>query len=166
MQVTRRQLSMFVPRRFAAEIEAVRQIVDPVQSRLIPAHVTLCREDELGKISEAELGARLSSPHLKPITLRFGEPEAFHGHGILLSCIEGLDDFRALRQSLLGASDIRAQLPHLTLAHPRNPQAPGNSLDSAAGLRSLPPIPFSTICLIEQTRSEPWQVLRSVDLSA
>ncbi|MCY1018176.1 2'-5' RNA ligase family protein [Pyxidicoccus sp. MSG2] len=159
-------MTLFVPGPLAAEIEAVRHVVDPIQKRLIPAHVTLCREDELGRLSEMELDARLLSPHLKPVTLRFGEPEAFHGHGIVMYGIEGLEDFRFLRQTILGALDLKPQRPHITLAHPRNPQAPGNSLDRAAGLRTLPPINFNTLCLIEQVMGSPWQVLRSIELSA
>ncbi|QSQ23234.1 2'-5' RNA ligase family protein [Pyxidicoccus parkwayensis] len=166
MQATRRQLTLFVPGPLAEEIEAVRHVVDPVQKRLIPAHVTLCREDELGGRSEGELDALLVAPHLKPVTLRFGEPEAFYEHGIVMYCIEGLEDFQALRQSILGAHGLKVHRPHLTLAHPRNPRAPGNALERAAGLRSLPPITFKTLCLIEQTAGSPWQVLRSVELSA
>jgi|GEM_PF-3988953 len=43
----RRHLILFVPAGITASIEALRRFVDPVQHSLIPAHVTLCREDEL-----------------------------------------------------------------------------------------------------------------------
>jgi hypothetical protein len=43
----RKQLSMYDPSGAAQDIEAVRKVVDPIQNSLIPAHITLCREDEL-----------------------------------------------------------------------------------------------------------------------
>lgn len=59
----RSQLSLFVPPIIGGDtrvdIEAIRCIVDPVQHRLIPAHVTLCREDELTGIVLADCAARL-----------------------------------------------------------------------------------------------------------
>ena len=42
----RRQLTLFLAGEMAAAVEAVRRVVDPEQYRLIPAHVTLCREEE------------------------------------------------------------------------------------------------------------------------
>lgn len=56
----RRQLTLFVAGGVAADIDNVRQRVDPVQFGLIAAHVTLCREDELAELSERELVRRLS----------------------------------------------------------------------------------------------------------
>jgi len=43
----RRQLTLFVAPEASSSIEAVCEVVDPVQSRLIRAHVTLGREGEL-----------------------------------------------------------------------------------------------------------------------
>jgi 2'-5' RNA ligase len=160
----RRQLSLYVPSGSAAELEAVRRLVDPVQSRLIPAHVTLCREDEVGQLSVAELQSRLSNGKLKPITLQFGQSEAFSGHGILLSCTGGQDGFQALREHILGSASIRTPRPHITLAHPRNPKAPGNSLASASGLPASLSITFDTLCLIEQEGKEPWRLIQSFHL--
>ena len=71
----RRQLSLYVPPDAARQLEAVRRVLDPVQSRLIPAHVTLCREDELARVSGPELESRLGDARLKPVTLHFGGPE-------------------------------------------------------------------------------------------
>lgn len=164
MPETRRQLSLYVPTDAAVEIEAVRRVVDPIQSGLIPAHVTLCREDELGRLSEAELLERLANPRLEPVTLRFGRPEGFSGHGILLPCIGGEEELRGLREQLLGSAEIRRQEPHITLAHPRNPQAAGSSPAAAAALPESLSITFSTVRLIEQEGREPWKVLRSFEL--
>ena len=46
---------------------------DPVQAGLIPAHVTLCR-DELGQVSAMEIEARLRMAAAEPVTLGFGRP--------------------------------------------------------------------------------------------
>jgi 2'-5' RNA ligase len=164
-QETRRQLSLYVPSHAAAELEAVRQALDPVQSRLIPVHVTLCREDEMDSLSELELRDRLSNARPGPVTLQFGRPEVFSGHGILLNCIGGEGDFRLLRELILGTQAIRARKAHITLAHPRNPKSSGNSLANASCLPEVISITFPTLCLIEQERSEPWKLLRTFDLS-
>lgn len=162
MHKIRKQLSLYAPREMAQEIEAVRKIVDPIQSSLIPAHITLCREDELDDL--ANLQDRLINIPFKPITLSFGKPESFAGHGLLLHCIAGEDEFRLLREYLLGSKNIRNQRPHITLAHPRNPKAIDNSLDNTTGLPEIISITFPTINLIQQTANEPWQILASYEL--
>lgn len=75
MTRTRQQLSMFVPSNAATDLERVRCIVDPVQSSLIPTHVTLRREDELTDFTL--IRPRLQSLHMPPVVLSFGSPEVF-----------------------------------------------------------------------------------------
>lgn len=157
---TRTQLSMYVPASAAAELESVRRILDPVQCDLIPAHVTLCREDELASLGRAELGARLADGGARAITLQFGRAVAFDGHGILLPCIAGEQAFIALRRHVLGSRTIRRQAPHITLAHPRNPRSPGNSLLTATRLPDAVSITFTSVSLIQQTGGERWRVLQ------
>jgi len=156
MHRRRTQLSLYVPAGPAEALEAVRRLVDPVQSNLIPAHVTLCREDELGELSA--LSWRLGQLRAAPLTLRFGRPEVFFEHGLLLRCVEGEPAFRRLREEVLGSRDLGTLRPHLTLAHPRNPRAPGNSLAAAEGLPADLCITFPTLFLIEQVDGGPWQV--------
>jgi 2'-5' RNA ligase len=155
---------MYVPENAAKAIEEVRKTVDPIQSRLIPAHITLCREDELDDLSK--LHDRLSSIPFKPLTLRFGRPEIFSGHGLLLNCIEGADEFRLLREYLLDLKNIRDQTPHITLAHPRNPKSANNLVSAAAVLHDVITINFPAIYLIEQTASEPWRILARHNLQS
>lgn len=162
MYEIRRQLSMYVPSDTSKEIEDVRKVVDPIQSSLIPAHITLCREDEFCEFSE--LKDRLSNIAFKPLTLSFGKVETFSGHGLLLNCIDGENEFRLLREYLLASKNIRNQKPHITLAHPRNPKSPGNSLSTTSRLPEITKITFPTIYLIEQQRSEPWHLLEKYDL--
>jgi 2'-5' RNA ligase len=161
---TRRQLSMFVPDGVAVDFEDMRRTLDPVQSLLIPAHVTLCREDELNRISESELRVRLSHVRLEPITLQFGRPETFYGHGILLNSVGSASDFRLLREHVLGSTTIKEHRPHITLAHPRNPKSPGNSLARALSLPEVISITFPSIQLIEQHGVQPWKVLQQFEL--
>lgn len=161
---TRIQLSMYVPEPEAGVLEAVRRKLDPVQSSLIPAHVTLCRENELAFVGPEELNSRLTDAHANSVTLHFGRPEPFHEHGILLPCIAGEQEFRALREQVLGTRAIRLQSPHITLAHPRNPKAAGNSLANANVLPETISVTFTSVKLIEQTGITPWSVLRTFEL--
>jgi len=161
---SRIQLTLFVAGPVAERIEAYRASLDPVQSRLIPAHVTLCREDELDGLSVAVLQERLSKPQARPLTLAFGAPEPFSTHGILLPCISGDDEFHALRQLALGSVPARRPSPHLTLAHPRNPRAEGNDLAAVASLRDGLTIRFESVCRIRQEGMSPWRVTERFDL--
>jgi 2'-5' RNA ligase len=162
MSEIRKQLSMYVPTYAAQDIEAVRKVVDPIQSSLIPAHITLCREDELCDFSKLE--DRLNKIPFKPLTLTFSKPEIFSGHGLLLNCIEGKHDFKLLREYVLDSKDIRNQKPHITLAHPRNPKSAGNLLSSTSRLSEIIEIIFPTIYLIKQEMGKPWLVIERYEL--
>lgn len=162
--MTRRQLTLFVPREAAAPIEALRATLDPVQHALIAAHVTLCREDELTALEHGALEARLAASAARAVALAFGRAESFDGHGILLGAAAGVGEFQALRAHVLGRDDARAHRPHLTLAHPRNPRAPGNDLALARTLPDPLVVTFTMVTLIEQTDGEPWRVLREFGL--
>lgn len=158
---TRIQWSLYLPEPEASQVEAVRRILDPVQSSLIPAHVTLCREDELSLVDTDLLESRLADARAECVTLHFGKPEVFHGHGILLPCIAGEEAFHALRVHLLGSPAIRRQMPHLTLAHPRNPKSAGNCLANANLLPAMGAVHFTRVSIIEQVGAAPWRVLRT-----
>ncbi len=157
----RSQLTMFVPENFTAPIEAIRRVVDPVQLGLIPAHVTLCREDELENYVGWQDRLAVLPPESIRLTLLFGRAVSFSGHGIMLPCIEGIEKFRNLRQAILGRDTIRDTQPHLTLAHPRNPKAPGNAIEIAEELPSEFEVTFDTIRLIEQVDKLPWKVIET-----
>ena len=163
---TRLQLTLFLAGPGAERVEAVRRTLDPVQLSLIPAHVTLCREDELEGLGPALLRQRLAASGIRPLTLVFGSAQEFSTHGVLLPCISGEEEFRALREVVLGSETIRLQQPHITLAHPRNPKAPGNNLAAAASLASGLKARLTSICLIQQAGSAPWQVLERIELAA
>jgi hypothetical protein len=63
-----------------------------------------------------------------------------------------------VRCQLLGRSDIRCQAAHLTLAHPRNPKAPGNRLPIAALAEGLV-LTLTDLRWIRQAGAAPWETL-------
>jgi hypothetical protein len=158
----RRQLTLFVPPGAAPVIDDVRRRVDPVQFGLIAAHVTLCREDEFGELSVPDLRRRLA--HVPPLTLVFGAPTPFAGHGMLLPCIDGAPAFHALRAAALGTANIRVHEAHITLAHPRNPIAAENVPATYGALPGSTAITFPDVALIEQRDAQPWERLGTVAL--
>jgi 2'-5' RNA ligase len=161
---SRLQLSLFVPPPKAVILESIRRWLDPHQYSLIPVHVTLCREDELDEATLARLEERLRSIR-EPITLAFGLPVAFSGHGVLLPCLAGEEQYHALRERILTPGSIRRARPHITLAHPRNPKAPNNSGPaSIEGIDQALLITFPTVSLIRQQRAAAWQVLETFSL--
>jgi hypothetical protein len=134
-----------------------------VQSALIPAHVTLCREDELGGVSLDALVTRLAG--CAPLRLAFGDVVAFGGHGIMARCSEGAELYSQLRRSVLGAGAREAK-PHITLAHPRNPRAPGNVLE-AIDLEFPLHVVFDTAMLIEgEAVGLAWRVIREFPIGS
>src|ERR1044072_4070467 len=101
LETSRTQLTLFVPEPSACDLEVVRQLLDPIQARLIRAHATLWREGERDGLGRAELEARVRAFASGALTLRFGPPELFHEHGVLLPCVEGHEAFQALRRCVL-----------------------------------------------------------------
>jgi 2'-5' RNA ligase len=164
--MVRRQLSLFVPEPWATQLEAMRAILDPVQHRLIPAHVTACRDEETRILHAHALDHTDQITGQGPITLTFGRAVPFDGHGVLLPCIEGEESFSAFRAHLLEIQPARRQVPHITLAHPRNAKSKGNNLAFARKLPEQIRITFQEACLIEQQQGENWRVLRRFQLIA
>jgi hypothetical protein len=153
----RRQVTLFVPREAADAIESIRSVVDPIQKRLIPAHVTVCRDGETASLAEGHL-CRCARAN-PSVSLQFTELEQLGGHGILLSCSHEQKGFDRLRSTLLGPTAV-SKRAHITLAHPRNPRAPGNVFSNVRA--ELPiQITFTEISLIEQCDDSPWTVLQT-----
>lgn len=156
----RDQLSLFVSGPDDDRLDTLRRLLDPIQAALIPAHVTLCREDEIDGLPDPLDRAAGAAP----VALRFGPPERFHEHGILLPCIAGQAEFDALRRRLLGRNDVRHQAAHITLAHPRNPKAPGNRLPLAELATGLT-LTLTDLRWIRQAATLPWQTLVRYELN-
>lgn len=162
----RLQLTLFVPRPWAARLDALRLRLDPVQASLIAAHVTLCREDEIERLDRWSLFSRVQQWPQGPLALSFGPPQRFQGHGLLLPCEQGGGRFQQLRQWLLLDPDARPHGAHLTLAHPRNPRAPGNTEAALASCPQGLQLQFGSVALIEQVGAEPWRLVQACSLGA
>lgn len=155
----RHQLTLFVAEPLAAKINTLREKLDPVQAGLIAAHVTLCREDEIDGLSDHLIWERVAAFEEPALVLKFGAPERFQGHGVLLPCVEGANEFARLRSKILDADNPRNHSPHLTLAHPRNPRS---LLNTDECLSEFPPgitIDFATVSLIRQEGTAAWTCL-------
>ena len=120
MRKIRRQLTLFIGNS-KETIEKIRAGYNPEQFKLIPAHITLCREDELEPIEK--IIERIKSIQLeKPIRIELNGVERFaEGKGVLITATKGINDFRELRKTILETTELlREQFPHVTLMHPRN----------------------------------------------
>jgi hypothetical protein len=163
---SRRQLTLFVPEPERTGLDSLRQRIDPIQAELIPAHVTLCREDEIEQLPFAHLAERIRSWSGGAIRLGFGPPERFAGHGALLPCTRGHSAFRSLRAWLLAPAAPRAHAAHITLAHPRNPRSIGNTDEALEWRMGDIALSFSSVALIEQSGTAPWRILEQTPFSA
>ena len=149
----RRQASMFLTS--VPDIEDLRCEFNPVQAKLIPAHVTLCREDEVDDWGGLE--RRIQEMLPIQITLGFGCPIR-DGNLVLLPAVSGTEYFDEFRNSLLGNQLVkpRKQSPHITLIHPRNGVCTSAIFDQIAGRIQPFSWTFRHVSLIEQTDGGPW----------
>lgn len=161
MTATRDQLSLFLGPPAGPALDALRAQLDPVQAALIPAHVTVCREDELTGLDPAGLTDRLHGA--TALTFGVGLPERFSGHGVLLPCVAGQSGLDDLRRRLLGRAEVRPQPAHVTLAHPRNPRAPGNRDPLDLGITPMT-LTLADLRWIRQTGGGPWQTIARFSL--
>ena len=163
---SRRQLTLFVAEPWRTRLDALRQTLDPTQASLIAAHVTLCREDEIEQLDAFSIFNRAGSWEQGPINLVFGRPQRFGDHGVLLPCEQGSSQFQRLRRHLLGDQDARQHGAHLTIAHPRNPRATGNTDSALALCPEALELQFAAVTLIEQQGTAPWRVLQESTLGS
>lgn len=165
MNIIRRQLTLFVDEKQSAAIESIRQKFNPQQYRLIKAHVTLCREDEIEPI-EIVLH-NLSKQLLPAIAICFNAPTRFSdGKGVFLPAMDDSHSFKTLRNLLLQGITAapRSQKPHITLMHPRNSTCTDDIFQQIAKTILPNMITFEKISLIEQVEQEPWKIIREFDL--
>lgn len=59
----------------------------------------------------------------------------------------------------------RAEVPHLTLAHPRNPRAAGNDVAVAQRLPQPLAVRFAAVHWIAQASGQPWVIRASFALA-
>ena len=164
--IIRRQLTLFVDKKDAREIENVRIQFNSKQQELINSHVTLCREDEIENI--AILLDNLQQLDTPKIIINFGEVKRFeNGSGVLLPGLGGNDQFHLLRSKVLAGlwTTIRRPEPHITLMHPRNSTCT-DEIFTVIQKISLPThLIFDTISMIEQVNGGQWQTLKTYQLN-
>ncbi len=146
----RRQASLYLTE--VPNVEAMRWRFNSLQAQLIPAHVTLCREDE---VDDWDLmRERIRAIKDFELTLNFGEP-AREENFVYLPIVDGMDRFHDLRQLLLDGVPRRS-MPHLTIIHPRNGTC---DVETFQEIRSkITPFQhtFREIQLIQQHAGEAW----------
>ncbi len=162
---TRRQLTLFVQKKDAKNIEDVRSKFNPRQSELIDSHVTLCREDEIAGIDKV----LHNLTHLKQKTfcIKFGQVTRFdNGKGVLIPATIENEEFQELRQKVLMGvlNKPRRQEPHITLMHPRNSNCTDKIFEIIENVNLPTQLNFKTISLIEQINGGQWTVLKTFDL--
>lgn len=137
------------------EVEQMRSQFNPVQAQLIPAHITLCREDEVNDWKALEYRIRQILPF--ELVLSFGRPIRDENF-VYLPVESGIAAFDELRRLLLsnGPDVPRKHMPHMTIVHPRNGACCDATFDEIA--KQIQPFTFTfrEVHLIEQTNGGPW----------
>ena len=165
MNNKRIQLTLFIPDQDAVAFEKVRKEYNPEQYKLIHAHVTLCREDELDQIDDVMLN--LEKLQFGRFSIHFGLAERFsQGKGVLLPAIGDNEAFQTLRSHVLHCiiDQPRKHAPHITLMHPRNATCTDEIFESIQKNSFPQQITFYEISLIEQEIGEKWQILKTYKL--
>jgi hypothetical protein len=154
--MNRSQASLYLPD--LLPVESLRVRYNPAQALLIPAHVTLCREDEVA--DWGAFRARLETLRPFKITLGFGVPVRENDF-VFLPVREGFDEFHEFRTALL-MKEPRKHIPHVTIIHPRN----GTCTDQIFADISLNIQPFQItfreVMLIEQKDDGVWNEVARV----
>ena len=160
MHKTRQQLTLFITDQNEA-IEKIRAEFNPIQYRLIGAHVTLCREDEIETLDKVV--RNIKSLNLdEPIRIEFGSPERFdNGKGVLIPARMKSNEFYELRKAVLnGINEFpNENLPHITLMHPRNSTCTDMIFSQIKNYKLPTELSLDTISLIEQTNEGRWTVV-------
>jgi len=165
MNNKRIQLTLFIPDQYAVAFEKVRKTYNPEQYKLIHAHVTLCREDELDQIDDVVLN--LEQLQFECFAINLGAVERFsQGKGVLLPTIGDNEVFQKLRSTVLKGiiEQPRKHAPHITLMHPRNASCTDEIFESIQKNSFPQQITFDEISLIEQEIGEKWQILKTYKL--
>ena len=164
MNETRKQLTLFIEES-NENIEKIRAEFNPEQFDLIPAHVTLCREDEIEPVKK--IIDRIKSINLKkPIRIEFKGAERFaDGNGVLIPAKTENSEFIELRETILGRNkNLKEQFPHITLMHPRNSKCNDEIFEEILN-RDLPTeLEFKKISLIEQNNGGKWKILTEFNI--
>ena len=163
--VIRTQLTLFISEG-GETIEEIRKQFNPAQHSLIPAHVTLCREEEIASLDLIVENIK-SIKTVTPIRIEFGPPERFNdGRGVLVPGRGDNTEFLEMRRRVLtGSSHLpEKQLPHMTLMHPRNSTCTDAIFNQIRKYALPGSITFTKISLIEQRNGGRWKIIEEFPL--
>lgn len=153
----RRQASLYLDD--VPVVEDLRLRFNPAQAVLIPAHITLCREDEVSHWFAFEDRVRSVLPIA--VTLKFGPPVR-DGDLVYLPAVGSTQSFDRLRHDLLElvGKSPRKHLPHITIIHPRNGFCTDEIYAQIADCVTPFTATFHEISLIEQNDGGVWNCLK------
>ena len=164
-KIKRRQLTLFLSESCSSEIEKCREKFNSEQFKLIKAHITLCREDEIEELEK--INANLNKMCFKSFDLKIGKPIRFSDNkGVLIPVVGNEVIFQNLRTEILnGVIEFpRSQKPHITIMHPRNSSCTTEIFQTITNLKFPNKLRFNKINLIEQTFGESWTILKEYKL--
>ncbi len=141
-------------------IEKIRAEFNPIQFKLIPAHVTLCRENEIEPIEKVIENIKSFSLD-NPLRIEFDKVERFdNGKGLLIPAKSENTDFNELRKSILkGLIEFPVDHhPHITLMHPRNSTCTDQIFNEITKYKLPIELSFDTISLIEESNDGQWKI--------
>ena len=161
MEVSRRQATLFL--RGCCEVEKIREEFNPKQARLVGAHVTLLREDEVSDWDALAVRLRASVRHT--VTLEFGLPRR-DGNLLYMPNIGPTAEFDQLRHVLLSNSrdPVRKYDPHVTLIHPRNGVCTDVIFETISSNFKPFSYTFDGISFIRQENGGVWEITEKFDL--
>ena len=161
MENVRRQATLFL--RNIQLLENIRQEFNPEQARLINAHVTLLRGDE---VFDWELiASKLRAIAPQTVTLNFGSPLR-NGNLLYLPCIGSTSEFHQLRDLLLNqaGTSVRKHDPHITLIHPRNGACTDAIFETVSAKFTSFSYTFDEISFIRQENGGVWETVERFEL--
>ena len=160
VQEIRKQLTLFIGTE-AKVIEQIRAEFNPVQFQLIPAHVTLCRENEIEPLEKLISNLR-SIKWSRALKIEFDQIERFaNGKGVLMPAKSHNPEFDKLRELVLkGLNSLPGKhQAHITLMHPRNSTCTDGIFEQLKQFKLPTELYFDKISLIEQTGVNKWSVI-------
>ena len=163
----RQQLTLFLDKKDANEIESIRKKYNPKQQQLIDSHVTLCREDEIANIDKVLPNLQNLAP--STITIQFGQATRFDNNkGVLLPASGENDQFHQLREIILKVLNmpISRHEPHITLMHPRNSNCTDEVFEEIKSVSLPKSLKFDKVSLIEQIDGGQWQIINQFNLKS
>lgn len=164
-QRKRQQLTLFIRPEDASAIESIREKYNPEQQRLIAAHVTLCREDEIENLDPVL--HNLQQLAAAPISIQFGSVTRFDdGKGLLIPAKGMNDAFDQLRLQILAGTNtkVRQHEPHITLMHPRNSTCTDEIFEQVSEVKLPESFTFNSIALVEQINGGRWGIVHMFTL--